>query len=214
MYRQDFPPRPRSVHQDQPGRQDPHHRRLRHPAPHRPAQVRAAVPRQHGRVQPRGLLVDIPMCFDVVVLGLRYLEKNNPRSRREDFTIHAKRRFHYINTPHMGCRGDFWIVTFVTESFRACLLILPFSRPCSANFSDNSTASHPTVSTANPCRCHPNNPGTPPLQVPSFQQRDRPAHTMHPPVPSPTSAPAPAHPRPTHSFAHFSPKNDKKDPSA
>lgn len=75
MYRQDFPPRPRGVHQDQPGRQEPHHRRLRHLAPHRPAQVRAAVPRQHGRVQPRGFLVEIPLCFDVAVLEYRYLEE-------------------------------------------------------------------------------------------------------------------------------------------
>jgi phenylalanyl-tRNA synthetase beta chain len=75
--RQDFPPRPRSVHQDQPGRQEPHHRRLRHPAPQRPAQVRAAVPCQHSRVQPRGLLVEMPICSDVVVLGYRYVKRRN-----------------------------------------------------------------------------------------------------------------------------------------
>lgn len=50
--RQDIPPRPRCVHPHQPGRQEPHHRRLRHPAPLRPAQVRAAVPRQHRGIQP------------------------------------------------------------------------------------------------------------------------------------------------------------------
>lgn len=52
LSRPDFPPRPRSIHQDQPWWQEPHHWCLRYSTPKCAAQVRTAIPGQHGRVQP------------------------------------------------------------------------------------------------------------------------------------------------------------------